>query len=116
MSVQHLFVRHQGIVKAFILSLQPGFADAEDVLQETFLVVTRRAADYRSGTNFVAWACAIARLKLFEARRKASAPLLTEEALAVLCEEAPDEDYFAERLPALRECLRELAPRARELV
>lgn len=40
--VQQLFVRHQGIVKAFILSLQPGFADAEDVLQETFLVVTRR--------------------------------------------------------------------------
>lgn len=31
--------------KAFILSLQPGFADAEDVLQETFFVVTRRAEE-----------------------------------------------------------------------
>ena len=82
--VQQLFVRHQGIVKAFILSLQPGFADAEDVLQETFLVVTRRAADFREGTNFVAWACSIARLKLFEARRNASAPGLSEETLAAL--------------------------------
>ena len=107
--VQQLFVRHQGIVKAFILSLQPGFADAEDVLQETFLVVTRRAADFREGTNFVAWACSIA-------RRKVSAPGLSEEALAALCDDAPDENYFADRLPALRECLRKLAPRARELV
>ena len=82
--VQQLFVRHQGIVKAFILSLQPGFADAEDVLQETFLVVTRRAADFHEGTNFVAWACSIAQLKLFEARRNASAPGLSEEALAPL--------------------------------
>ena len=114
--VQQLFVRHQSIVKAFILSLQPGFADAEDALQETFLVVTRRAADFREGTNFVAWACSIARLKLFEARRKASAPGLSEEALAALCDDAPDENFFAERLPALRECLRKLAPRARELV
>ena len=113
---QQLFVRHQSIVKAFILSLQPGFADAEDVLQETFLHVTRRAADFREGTNFVAWACAIARLKLFEARRKAASPGLTEEALAALCQDAPDESFFQERLGALQGCLQKLAPRARELV
>ena len=94
--VQQWFVRHQSIVKAFILSLQPGFADAEEVLQETFLVVTRRAAEFREGTNFVARACAVARRKLFEARRKASVPALTEEALAALCHETPDESYFAE--------------------
>jgi RNA polymerase sigma-70 factor (ECF subfamily) len=114
--VQQLFIRHQGIIKAFILSLQPGFADADDVLQETFLVVTRRAADYREGSNFTAWACAIARFKLFEARRRATSPTLTEEALAALCDDAPDEAFLQERLPALRECLRRLAPRARELV
>ena len=114
--VQQLFVRHQGIVKAFILSLQPGFADAEDVLQETFLVVTRRAADFREGTNFVAWACSIARFKLMEARRKVSAPAISEEAIAAVCEDAPDEGFFQERLPVLRECLRRLAPRAREMV
>ena len=114
--VQQLFVRHQGIVKAFILSLQPGFADADDVLQETFLVITRRAADFREGTNFVAWACSIARLKLFEARRKAASPGLSEAALAALCEDAPDDTYFQARLGALRACLGKLAPRAKELV
>lgn len=114
--VQQLFVRHQGIVKAFILSLQPGFADADDVLQETFLVVSRRAADFRDGTNFVAWACSIARLKLFEARRKATSSALSEEALNALCDAAPDDSFFQARLSALRECLHKLAPRAKELV
>ena len=114
--VQQLFVRNQSIIKAFILSLQPGFSDADDVLQETFLLVTKRAANYRDGTNFVAWACAIARFKLLEARRKATAPALTEEAIIALSEDAPDDSFFQERLPALRECLRRLAPRARELV
>ncbi len=114
--VQQLFVRHQSIIKAFILSLQPGFSEAEDVLQETFLLITKRSATYREGTNFVAWACAIARFKLFEARRKSSAPALTEEALALLCEEAPDVSFFDERLSVLRNCLHQLAPRARELV
>lgn len=116
MRVQQLFVRHQGIVKAFILSLQPGFADADDVLQETFLVITRRAADFREGSNFVAWACSIARLKLFEARRKATSSALSEEALTVLCYDAPDDSFFQARLGALRECLQSLAPRAKELV
>jgi len=114
--VQHLFIRHQSIIKAFILSLQPGFSDADDVLQETFLLITRRAESYQEGTNFVAWACVIARFKLLEARRKATAPALTEEAIIALSEDAPDESFFRERLPALQECLRKLAPRARELV
>ena len=114
--VQGLFVRHQGVVKAFILSLQPGFADAEDVLQETFLVVTRKAGEFVPGTNFVAWACAIARLKLLEARRKASRPVLSEAAMVALCEDAPEEAFFDERLGALRSCVEKLAPKARELV
>jgi RNA polymerase sigma-70 factor (ECF subfamily) len=53
---------------------------------------------------------------LLEVRRKVSAPALTEEALAALCDEVPDAGYFEDRLSALRECLRGLAPRARELV
>lgn len=114
--VQQLFVRDQGIIKAFIFSLHSGFSDADDVLQETFLLITSRAGTYREGTNFVAWACTIARFKLLEARRKATAPILSEDAMTALCDDAPDDRFFQERLPDLRECMRRLAPRARELV
>lgn len=37
-----LFVRHQPRIKGFILALLPDFAAADDVLQETFLVVQRK--------------------------------------------------------------------------
>ncbi len=114
--VQQLFVRNQNVIRAFVLSLQPGFSDADDIIQETFLVVTRRAHTYRVGSNFIPWACGIARLKLMEARRKIMNPGLTEETLNLLCDEAPDNSFFQRRLPALRECLNRLAPKARELL
>src|SRR5215469_17156992 len=57
MRIQQLFVKHQLGLRAFILSLEPNFTDAEDLLQEVFLVVTRKAAEFEEGTNFFAWAC-----------------------------------------------------------
>ena len=68
--VQQLFVTGQGNLLAFILSLHPGMAEAEDILQETFLVVSRKADTFAEGTNFLAWACTIARFKVLEFRRR----------------------------------------------
>ncbi|MBM3889112.1 MAG: sigma-70 family RNA polymerase sigma factor [Verrucomicrobia bacterium] len=115
--VQQLFVRHQSAIKAFILSLQPDFAEAEDVLQEAFLTVTRKAGEFVEGSNFIAWAFAIARFKLLEARRRrAKAGAFSDELLEALAAVAPDEAFFETRLMALRRCLERLAPRAQEIV
>ena len=46
---------------AFILSLLPDPAAAEDILQNTNIVIWRKSAEYTSGTNFLAWACQIAK-------------------------------------------------------
>ena len=46
MQVQQLFVKHQGALKRYILSLVPDFADADDVLQRVFLTVSDKADDY----------------------------------------------------------------------
>ena len=64
--VQLLFVRHENSIRTFVRALQPSLADADDVLQETFLTVSRKASTFELGTNFVAWACSIARLKVLE--------------------------------------------------
>ena len=61
MWVQQLFVRHQSVLKGFILSLQPDFTEADDILQEVFLVVTQKVDSFVVGTNFLAWARQIAR-------------------------------------------------------
>jgi RNA polymerase sigma-70 factor, ECF subfamily len=115
--VQRLFVKHQGVVKAYVLSLLPSLSDAEDVLQETFLTVSEKAATFAEGTNFTAWACTIARFKVLEARRRLARPgALSEEAIAALAADAPEATYFEERVEAVRSCLDRLAPRARQIV
>src|SRR6186713_360457 len=86
MRVQQLFVKHQLGLRAFILSLEPNFSDAEDLLQEVFLVITRKANEFQEGTNFFAWGCTIARYKLMELlRRRARSQALSEEVIEALC-------------------------------
>jgi RNA polymerase sigma-70 factor, ECF subfamily len=118
LQVQQLFVTHQGNLLAFILSLHPGLTDAEDILQETFLVVSSKAGTFTAGSNFLAWACTIARFKVLEFRRRQhqQTARLSETAIECLCAEMPEEEFFNSRLAAMRDCLHKLAPRAREMI
>jgi RNA polymerase sigma-70 factor (ECF subfamily) len=117
--VQRLFLRHAGLLRGFILGLMSDRERAEDVFQETFLTVTRKAGEFTPGTNFLAWARSIARLKVLEACRsmKGGPALLGQEALEALMAAAPEmDDEWDGRREALAKCLAQLAPRARELV
>jgi RNA polymerase sigma-70 factor (ECF subfamily) len=119
MQVQQLFVKHQGALKRYTLSLVPDFADADDVLQQVFLTVSEKADDYELETNFMAWARTIARYKIMNHwRRQKSAPeALSEKVLETLVteppEEEPEESDFVRNLEG---CLSQLPPTARELV
>jgi RNA polymerase sigma-70 factor (ECF subfamily) len=117
MRIQQLFVKHQLGLRAFILSLDPNFTDAEDLLQEVFLVVTRKANEFQEGTNFFAWACTIARYKLLESlRRRARSQALSEEVIEALCAVEPDTQFDDSRLAILQQCLEQLAPKARQMM
>ena len=113
--VQMLFVQHASQLRGFIVALSPDFSRVDDILQETFLVVTRKAADFKPGTNFLGWACTIARFKVLEAGRKvAGGPLpLSPEVIESLCACAPEAEAEDERLRLLADCLQQLAPQAR---
>jgi RNA polymerase sigma-70 factor, ECF subfamily len=50
---------------AYVFSLLPNWSDAEDVFQQTSLVLWRKFGEFEQGTNFLAWACRVA---LFEVR------------------------------------------------
>jgi RNA polymerase sigma-70 factor (ECF subfamily) len=117
--VQRLFLRHAGVLRGFILGLLPDHNRAEDVFQETFLTLSRKAAEFQSGTNFLSWARSVARLKVLEACRAGHGGphLLTPDALeAVLAVSGEADDAWAERREALARCLERLAPRAREIL
>lgn len=117
-AVQQLFVRHQPTLRSFAIALTGDFAAAEDVVQETFLTVTAKAADFEPGTNFVAWACAIARLKVLENRRAARrfSPAVVEALADAIPDEELATDLGHDRLPQLLACLEGLPPKAKELV
>jgi RNA polymerase sigma-70 factor (ECF subfamily) len=117
--VQRQFLRHSSVLRGFIIGLLPDHNRAEDVFQELFLTITRKARVFKPGTNFVAWARSIARLKVLEHyRAQKGAPLLFDpDTLEELLNSAEEvEDSWAERREALARCLQQLAPRAREIV
>ncbi len=117
--VQKLFLAHSDLLRSFIRGLVPQQDAAEDIFQELFLTLTAKAADFQLETNFGAWARAVARLKVLEQYRqlKRHVPLLAPEVLNVLSATAPELDpLLMPRYEALRNCLNQIAPRARELV
>jgi RNA polymerase sigma-70 factor (ECF subfamily) len=117
--VQKLFLRHASLLRGFILGLLPDANQADDVFQELFVTLTRKAAEFQPGTNFVAWARSVARFKVLEHCRccKNAPRLLAPEAMeaVVLAAEEVD-DSWAQRKEALAQCIKELAPRAREIL
>jgi len=115
--VQLLFVRHENSIRAFVRALQPSLSDADDVMQETFLTISRKASTFEQGTNFVAWACGIARLKVLENfRQKKRANVLSEAAIIALAKDAPSAEVLSEKEDALEGCLERLTPKIRDLL
>ena len=117
--VQSLFVQHLPALRGFVLSIAGSFDLVDDVIQETFLTVNAKAAEFRRGTNFRAWACTIARFKTLqalEARGRTDEHLAPEVIEALCAHEAAEEWYTEEQMHLLVECLAELAPKARRAV
>jgi RNA polymerase sigma-70 factor (ECF subfamily) len=112
--------RHQAMLRAYIISLMPGMDGVDDVLQETNLVLFEKFAAFQPGTNFRAWACAIARLEVKTHRRKLRRQgcLMLEEDLAEQLAEhtANQSNDLDERLRALNQCLGRLEENERELI
>jgi RNA polymerase sigma-70 factor, ECF subfamily len=116
--VLQLFVRHQPRIKGFILALMPDFAVADDVLQETFLVVQKKAAEFDPSTNFLAWTYRIARFQVMKAQtsHQRHAARLSDAVLESLADSAPMEPWDDGRLKHLPICVEKLAPQARRII
>ncbi len=103
----------------YVLGLLHNAADAEEVLQETNLVLWRKFDQYQPGTSFDRWACRIAYyevLKFREKRARGERLFSNEfvESLAVQAER--DWDLLDARRSALAACLGKLSEKDRQLV
>lgn len=103
----------QPALYAYILSLHPNRADAEDILQETNVTVWKKLAEYEPGTNFRVWVFRIAYYQTLAERKRLARRreffVFDEQLLNVLAEEAEIRlaDYD-ERAGALKQCLSQL--------
>ena len=112
------FARNQSKIYAYILSLLPDWDAAEEVFQNTCVVLLRKQDQFDPDRRFLTWACGIAHNELRNyLRKKKSHAMLSDEVMARVAVEhersASDND---ERLTWLRACLEELKPDQRQLV
>jgi RNA polymerase sigma-70 factor (ECF subfamily) len=114
-----LMTRHQRQIFSYIYVLVPNRSDAEDLLQETSLVICEKFNEFKEGTDFVAWACQIAYWRIRYSRQKfaRSKIVFDQDLVDVLAQTAGEmADELDQRHEALAQCLQRLHPRDRELL
>ena len=113
--------RSQRQLHAFILSMVWNPADADDVLQQTNLVLWEKAAEFDVSRPFLPWAMRFAQLQalawLKQRQRQQQRHVFDDNLARLLAEEAAaDEPAFETRRHALALCLQKLRPEQRELI
>ncbi|MBI1368522.1 MAG: sigma-70 family RNA polymerase sigma factor [Planctomycetes bacterium] len=118
LNVQQLFVRHTRAIRGFVLCLAPGPGDADDIMQEVFLVLTRKADQFQAGTDFVAWVCSIARFEaLNHLRRVRRNPVtFSPQTAALLADAYTAPAELDDWVEAIRRCMERLSPSARQAI
>lgn len=113
-----LLTKSQRRIYAFILTLIPNRAEAEDILQETNLILCRKAAEYDPDRHFLAWAFKIARFQtMAHMKTRSRSPLVFQEDLMEkLSDDAENLDGFGSLQRALAQCMEKLTKRNRELI
>ena len=116
--VAHL-TQSQRQLHAFIFSLVWNPSDADDILQETNLVLLKKAAEFDTTRDFLPWALAIARFQTLAGlkRRQRLRFVFNDELAKALAEDAAGDDAVIEaRRLALATCLQKLPPDHRDLL
>src|SRR5262249_24353876 len=116
-----LFLQNERRLYAYILTLLPNRADADDVFQEASLIMWDKFAAERPPDDFAAWGCRIAYFKVLDYRKKRQRNRLqfNQELLERLADTALEEAgglQLEERNEALARCIAKLHPVERDLL
>ncbi len=117
--LMRLMTQHQRRIFGYIYTLVPDRHDAEDILQETSVVICEKFEQFKPGTDFVAWACQVAYWEVRRARQKfARAKVVFDQEVvdAVAQTAAETIAEVSARHEALAGCLQKLHARDREMV
>lgn len=116
-----LLTEHQLPLRLYVQSLMPGDERAKDVAQQANATLWRKRRDFEIGTNFKAWAFAIARFEVLNFRksqaRDARRLVFGADLDLIMTEELVERNpHLESRQNALRLCLKALKERDRILI
>ncbi len=103
----------------FILTLLPHRDDAQEVLQETSLILWRRFGDFDPSGDFTRWACGVAFniVRRFRRERMRERLFFSETLMEEIVQTRNDHaDYLEERREALTDCLQKLRDIDRRII
>jgi len=114
-----LLAKHDRALSLYVYGLVPVHADADDILQQTKMVMWKSFSQFELGTNFIAWARKIAFHQILGYRRQSKRvhlPLSEEMLEQVGHEVARLSDQGQARREALESCLHKLPMEHRQIV
>ncbi|MBI1369426.1 MAG: sigma-70 family RNA polymerase sigma factor [Planctomycetes bacterium] len=114
-----LFVSSQHRVYGYIASLLPQADDAEEVFQQTSLILWQKWEAFDLSRDFVAWACGIAHFEVmnFLRRRRPGRVYLSESVMEKLSSDRLADGHEPDRRgEALSACLAKLSDDQRQLI
>ena len=113
-----LFSRNARRIYGFIMTLVFSHDDAEEVFQNTSVVMWNKFSEFQPGTNFFAWASKVAYYEVLgHMKQRRRSRTFSDEALELLANEAISlSDEAAARHEALEKCLGRLNVADRELL
>ena len=104
----------------YVRSLLPGDAGSQDVAQQTNVRIWEKRHEFTLGSNFRAWAFAIARFEVLNYRKlqaRNARMTFSEELENTFAEEIQTQhDDLASRHEALQACLESMKPESREML
>jgi RNA polymerase sigma-70 factor (ECF subfamily) len=115
-----LIRHHQTQLFGYIYSLVRDLDDADDLFQQTSLVLWDKFGQFDRSKSFINWACGVARYEVLNFLRSRSRNRLyfTDELNIALIEahESVDQDRLEERRDALSGCMKKMRSRDIELL
>lgn len=114
-----LWTAHGQRVYAYILTLLPNRADADDIFQETGTTLWEKFDEFQPGSNFRSWACRIAfnKVRSFRQLRRHRVTLLSNESLNLVAHITADKSHELDRQHQfLADCYAKLTPTDQQLI
>jgi len=114
-----LLARHKSQLFSYIVSIVHRVPDAEDVFQQTCIVLWEKFDQFQPGTDFAAWASTIARNKAIQLLRTRDRERsgFSDALLAELAMRQNDQsELYAARSRALEHCSQKLPVEDRKLI